>query len=98
MRGISLRRSSPPTPAAGLRAIDAASGRRDIERIEIGAAKTASVRHICRERVALERGAARREHVHQWPRSAALPAADRDDVAVGIEAHALDAAVMAAMI
>src|SRR5262249_18764022 len=37
-------------------------------------------------------------NVHQRTRPAALPAADRDDVAVAIKAHALDSAMLAAMI
>src|SRR5262249_50695894 len=97
MRAIS-RRSFPSTTAAGVRTIELASGRRDIERIEIGAAETAFVRQISRERMALEHSTAWREDVRQRARSAALPAADRDDVAVGIEAHALDAAVRTAMV
>src|SRR5262249_25636242 len=40
----------------------------------------------------------RRKNVHQRTRPAALPAADRNDVAVAIETHALDSAMLAAMI
>src|SRR5215475_14248382 len=40
----------------------------------------------------------RREHVDEWPGAAAPPAADRDDVAVSVKAHAFDAAMRSAMI
>ena len=36
--------------------------------------------------------------MYQRPRSAALPSADRDDIGLGIQAHALNAAMMPAMI
>src|SRR5262249_61091191 len=42
--------------------------------------------------------AGRRKNGHQRTKPAALPAADRDDGAVAIETHALDSAMLAAMI
>src|SRR6266545_6830192 len=89
-------RSAATTP--GPRPIEVSATGGDVERIEVPAAEAAFVRKIGRDRVGFEHCARGREHVDQRAWAAALPSADGDDVAVGIETHALDAAVVAAMI
>src|SRR5262249_56869153 len=61
-------------------------------------AETAPVRQVRRDRMSFDHRPGRRKNVHQRTRPAALPAADRDDVGVAIETHALDSAMLAAMI
>src|SRR5262245_20413351 len=55
----------------------------DVKAVEIAAAKAAPVRRISRQRVGLEHGAARREHIDQRAGTAALPTGAGHDVAVG---------------
>src|SRR5262245_13460668 len=93
-------RASPlsTAPAARRRAIEMAPAGGDIKRIRPGTAETAVVRQIGRERMRFQDRAAGREYHHQRTRPRALPAADRNDVAIGVEAHALDAAMRTAMV
>src|SRR5262245_8217150 len=90
--------SERPTPTPGHRTIEMAAAGRDVKRIKARTAETALVRQVRRDRVSFDHRAGRRKNVHQRTRPAALPAADRDDVAVAIKAHALDSAMLAAMI
>src|SRR5215471_2714575 len=90
--------SERPAPTPGHRTIEMAAAGRDVKRIKARTAETALVRQVRRDRMSFDHRAGRRKNVHQRTRPAALPAADRDDVAVAIEAHALDSAMLAAMI
>src|SRR5438128_1061686 len=82
--------SASTAPACGRCTKQLASAGGDVEPIEIGPAEAAFVRQVRGDRMAFDRGSVRSEDMHQRPRTAALPSADRDDVAVGVEAHALD--------
>src|SRR6516225_1029256 len=90
--------SERPAPSPGHRTIEMAAAGRDVKRIKARTAETALVRQVRRDRMSFDHRAGRRKNVHQRTRPAALPAADRDDVAVAIETHALDSAMLAAMI
>src|SRR5206468_2721714 len=84
------------SPAAiRLRPIKMPAARRDVKRI---AGKAAFTGQVGGKRVARDHRALWRKDVDQRTGSAALPAADRDDVAVGVEAHSFDAAVRPAMV
>src|SRR5262245_42372911 len=94
-----MRASPCPAPTSGgLGAVEVPAAGGHVQRSKIGAAETAAIGAVGGERMALDHRAARREQVDQRPGSAAGPAAAGDDVAVAIEAHALDAALRSAVI
>src|SRR5215470_19697175 len=90
--------NAPETLPLGTRLIEATPGGGDVEEVEIAPPETAFVRQIGRDRMGFDDGASRCEDVDQWSRSAALAAADCDDIAVAIKAHPFDPAMMTTMI
>src|SRR5262245_34162950 len=80
----------------GAEQLAAASG--DIDRVQVRPADAAFVRQVGWDRMSLEQRAAWRETMDQGPRTAPLPAADRQHIAVLIQAHSLDASMRPAMI
>src|SRR5262245_9623642 len=84
----------PGKPAAlRPRFVNVTARRGDVKAVEVAAAEAAAVRRVGRQRVGLDHGTARREHVDERAGPAALPTGTGDDVALGVEAHAFDPAV-----
>src|SRR5262245_66396328 len=95
---LTMRASPCPAPTSGgLGAVEVPAAGGHVERSKIAAAETAAIGTIGGEGMALDHRAVRRKHVDQRPRSAPLPAAAGDDVAGGVEAHALDPALRPAL-
>src|SRR5262249_56555807 len=84
-----------PGKGGGLRPglVSVTARRGDVKAVEVAAAEAAAVRRVGRQRVGLDHGTARREHVDERAGPAALPTGTGDDVALGVEAHAFDPAV-----
>src|SRR5262245_66108185 len=94
-----MRASPWPAPtSSGLGAVEVPAAGGHIERSKIAAAETAAIGAIGGEGMALDHRAVWREHVDQRPRSATGPPAAGDDMAVGVEAHALDPALRSAVV
>src|SRR5262249_50564852 len=94
-----MRASPWPAPTSGgLGTIEMPAAGGHVEGSKIVAAETAAIGTIGGEGRALDHRAARREHIDQRPGSATGPAAAGDDVAVGVDAHALDPAVRSAVV
>src|SRR5260221_5968054 len=85
-------------PASGRCTKQLASTGGHIQRIEIGTTEAAFVGQVRRERMAFDQRSVRSKDMHQRPRSAALPSANGDNRAFSVQAHALDAAMMPAMV
>src|SRR5262249_49913636 len=88
----------PIAAAIGLGPEQLALRRGDVKLVELAAAEAALIRLVGRQRMALDDGSARCDPRDHRPRAAALPAATGNNVAVGIEAQTLDAAVDTAMV
>src|SRR5262245_25299782 len=80
----------PGKPAAlRPRFVKVTARRGDVKAVEIAAAEAAAVRRVGRQRVGLDHGTARRDHVDERAGPAALPPGTGDDVALAAEAHDL---------
>jgi len=85
-------------PDSGYRTIKMAAAGCDVKRIKVRATETAFVGQVRRDWMAFDQRSPGREDVDQWTWATALPTADGNNIAFGVKAHSLNAAVMAAVI